>query len=230
METREEAISSVENSLNGLIGLSQIIPKNRPLGASLLNVFEAVCKYNEANKAFILNFFKSHESIHADVASALENPDCSCRKRFSDFLESNPEVSKNAFFGLYSFLSDVEAGSISKLLNNLYIHFKGLGEKKDSSEDQQKVNEKQSSENKTEEAADFSSSINTVAITEKISSPVNSDSNNIKIVSYIGKSFIIEKTQDAYESFFEDLLKNKIQYNGLSVLPYNLTQMMIVFY
>lgn len=229
MEIKEETISSVESSLNGLISLSGKLPNN-PLGASLLNVFESICKYNEVNKAFILNFFQSHQTISADVASAFENPDCSCRKRFSDFLESNPEVSRNAFFGLFSLLSEKEAESVSKTLKGFYDHFKALSEEKNSPKNEEAVDAAQSSENKTESNNDSNVGANTNTTTEKNSSAVDLKTNNTESVSYIGKSFIIEKTQEAYAVFFEDLLKNKIQYNGISVMPYNLNQMMIVFY
>ena len=231
MEIKEEIISSVENSLNGLISLNGKIPNN-PLGASLLNVFESACKFNEVNKAFVLNFFKSHEDVYADAASAFENPDCSCRKRFSNFLESNPEVSKNVFFGLFSLLSENEATSISKTLSSFYDHFKTLSEEKNSTKNEETVDTPQSSENKIESNNDSNviTNTNTNTTTEKISSTVDLKPNSIEPVSFIGKSFIIEKTQEAYASFFEALLKNKAQYNGLSVIPYNLNQMMVVFY
>jgi hypothetical protein len=230
MKTKEEIINSVTDSLNGLAALNGKI-KNNPLGASLLNLFESVCRYNENNKQFILNFFKNHETIYDDAASAFENPNCSCRKRFADFLETNPEISKNAFFGLLSILSEGEAESISRTLNSFYNHYKTLSEKDDSSKVESAVSTASSDEaaqNQEQTNANPNTDLNTTS--EKLIHVKNLEAETVQSISYIGKSFIIEKTQEAYANFFESLLESKVQYNGLSVIPYSLTHMMVVFY
>jgi hypothetical protein len=130
---------------------------------------------------------------------------------------------------LLAFLNKKDCETILDRLKSFYKHYKVLSDEQNAKQAEEKnagVGAEGGSEAGTEQVASKVSKENV----EAKKGEAAQNNNSIDPSSYIGKSFIIEKTQEAYASFFENLLKNKIQYNGLSVLPYNLTQMMLVFY
>ena len=234
MEEKKQTFELAEQILNNLINLKQDY-KGNILGSSLINIFDSVSKFNEINKNFIANMYKPYESIYDDVLSSFENPNCTCRKRFSSFIEENEEVSKNVFFSLLGFLNQKDGERIVKTLQSFYDHFKILSEEKNS----KPLKEQDANSGATEkDKGDASPAPG--AGEQSLLLPQNSlktkkqeavDSYHFSEgTSYIGKSFFIEKTQEAYSYFFENLSKNKAQYNGLSVIPHNLNQMMILFY
>jgi hypothetical protein len=228
MEEKKEIFENADETFKSLVDLKSNF--ERPvLGPSLINIFESVSKFNEENKNFITNLYKPHESVYEDVISSFENPNCTCRKRFIDFIENNIEISKNVFFSLLAFLSKKDCETILDRLKSFYKHYKTLSEEQNAKKTEEKNSDLGTaggSEAGTEQLAYKVSQENVEA--KKGATAQNN--NSVEASSYIGRSFIIEKTQEAYASFFETLLKDKIQYNGISVMPYNLNQMMIVFY
>jgi hypothetical protein len=208
MEELDKIINESKSILEKMIDLKI---KNNAIGASLINIFESVSKFNDDNKNFIIGLFKEHEAVYEDVISSFENPDCSCRKRFMDFLKQNPEVSKNAFVSLLSFLNEKDREKIARTLKNFYEHYEAT------SKEEQKQAE-----------AESPAIINQTAKTNEVLSVVKVNPELEK--NYAGKSFLIEKNQEAYSRFFEELKASGVQYNGMSVVSYNLSHMMVLFY
>ena len=241
MEEKTELFNSAEETLNALIDLKTNYKPN-VLGPSLINIFETVSKFNEENKNYISNLYKPHESIYADVISSFENPNCTCRKRFSNFIDENVDVSKNVFFSLLSFLSDKEGEKVLKTLKSFYDHFKLLSENETKKASEPKeveivsVGAKGSLEPENTVTSSTEVKSENVILTEggkevTIEKEVTeTNTTAIQQESYMGKSFIINKTVEEYSKFFENLVKVNAQYNGMSVIPYNLNQMMVLFY
>ena len=196
-----QSINLAKGYLKELKNLSTTM-KNKPLGSALLNLFDHMSNFNKKNKEFVLNFFKQYESIYADVASSFENPDCSCRKRFSEYMENNPDTSENLFLNLLASLDQVEIEEVIGILRKHVDHFNTLNNKV--------ADKKPNGEIEKE----------TVAKDKEYSTAVR----------LAGKSFIIGNKAEDYSLFFANLVKNNAQYKGLSIAQYDENNIMVVFY
>jgi hypothetical protein len=222
MEEKKEIFDLAEKTLNGLISLKSKF-KNNVLGPSLINIFESVSKFNEENKNFIANLYQPYESIYDDVLSSFENPNCSCRKRVSDFIEENTDMSKNVFFSLLSFLNEKEADKILKLLQSFYDHFKLLSEK----EALNKVEKEEAAPTREVEVTD--ATVNTASSAAK-NSPLQNEQYKENPKDYFGRAFIIEKDQVSYFNFLKRIKLDGAVYNGITSVPHGTSQMMLFFY
>ena len=222
MEEKKEIFDSAEETLNLLIDLKKNY-KNNVLGPSLINIFESVSKFNEENKNFITNLYKPYDSIYDDVLSSFENPNCSCRKRFSDFIEENADISKNAFFSLLSFLNEKEADKILKLLQSFYDHFKLLSDQ----EALKQVEEEQIRLTKDAEVTD-----NAVNITSRATknNPLQDERSKENPKDYFGRAYVIDKDQVSYFDFLKRIKLDGAVYNGITSVPHGTSQMMLFFY
>lgn len=201
IEENNQSLDLARGYLQDLKSLSGRI-KSKPLGSALLNLFEILSNFNEKNKEFVLNFFKEYESIYEDAASAFENPDCSCRRRFSEYMENNPDISENVFSSLLLFLDKAEVEQVVSILKRHVDHFTTLSKDESSQNPEQKI--------------------------EKEIAPKDGGPSTVTFLA--GKSFIIGKEPEDYSLFFKNLVKNRAKYNGLSIAEYDRNNIIVAFY
>ena len=66
--------------------------KNAYLGMLQFDLLHGLAKSSKDTQAYVINYFEQHPKIYADVVSALDNANCSCKGRVSGYLSYEPKI------------------------------------------------------------------------------------------------------------------------------------------
>jgi hypothetical protein len=97
----EELIISFESKITNLTSLDTDSEDYRAniieIRTFLFGLFEELIAASKDVKQAVLQSFESISEIYADVVSASDSPNCSCRGRVANFFQENPQESLNIF-------------------------------------------------------------------------------------------------------------------------------------
>lgn len=96
-------------------------------GSLLFNILDSYFDIFKSEKKIIFQFFEKLPEIYADIVSASENPNCSCRGRVIQFFSKNLEKIKDILFNILIF-NEISAENLHTIENNLKYQLETIQE------------------------------------------------------------------------------------------------------
>lgn len=97
----EEIVSTFELKINKIQNLEKESEEYKSnmieIRSFLFGLFEELVHISEDIKQYVFKSFEKIPQIYADVVSAADSPNCSCRGRVANFFQENPSVSLEIF-------------------------------------------------------------------------------------------------------------------------------------
>ena len=106
-------IENIFNSINSLDSSSDFI--NETKSSILFAILDFLLKNTDEVQKLTFNNFENLPEIYADVVSAANNPNCSCRNRVYQYIKNNFDISKSV---IYTILQNDQINN--EILNKIY--------------------------------------------------------------------------------------------------------------
>lgn len=205
-----EILEAIRRGIDWLEGKDEAtsefqLVKNKT-STSLFILFDEIARSSEEGKKNLINAFeKEAPEIYADVVSALDNPNCSCRGKVGRFLMQNLTKS-------YDIISKVVLESPEPdpdFFNNVNLKFEKVINKI--------VNNNNGGDNNVLRVGEPKRNNN------EMNQPVRGQPQSIA-----GSSFLVKK--DSYRDFLNGLYQSNAHFRGLSVVDLNRDDLIEVYF